>query len=213
MRRLYAITLHAALGASIVLGPATVLADKSFTGFPKPFTATEATASGETVTIAGQGVMTRAKGTGHSGYVLSDLKNSKAYLVFDKWKAYYEAQRGADQGGDMEARLDPCREQKKIAKEAPDVTCTKAGTVMLNGRKADKYVTRMQDSDEALTTYFDPELRLVVKQDGGEEDFEMKKVKLGSAPGPFALPAGYRKLTDQEYAERILKEQKAKAKR
>ncbi|MGH6915740.1 MAG: hypothetical protein ACREH3_18790, partial [Geminicoccales bacterium] len=190
MRRLYAVTLPAALGASLALGPSTVLADRSFTGFAKPFTATETTASGETAVIAGQGAMTRAKGAGHSGYVLSDLKNSKAYLVFDSWKAYYEAQRDADQGGDMEARLDPCREQKKIAKEAPGVTCTKAGTVMLNGRKADKYVTRMQGSDEALTTYFDPQLRLVVKQDGGEEDFEMKNIKVGSAPGPFALPAG-----------------------
>lgn len=215
LNTLCAIMLRAALGSALAFGPATVLADKNFAGFPKPWVATETAGSGETVHIAGQGTMARAMGEGRKAYVLSDLKQRKAYVIFDDGKAYYEVQRSADDGGDLADRLDPCRVQKKLAKEAPGLTCAKAGTVTLNGRKADKYVTRMQESDETLTTYFDPELRVVVKQEGGDEDeaFEMKNIKVGPPPGAFAVPAGYRKLTDKEYTARILKEHQAKGKK
>lgn len=209
MKLLHAVFLSAALGAA----PAAALGAQPFAGFSKPFSATQVTESGEKVHIAAQGTMARARGATRQGFVLSDLKAHKTYLVFDNWKEYVEIERTEDMSGDIEDRLDPCGLQKRLAKEVEGLSCRKAGTVTLNGRKADKYVTRVEGDEETVTTFFDRELGLVVKQEGGEDPFELKDIKVGAVSGPFSVPAGYRKLTHEQYAQRIMQEMRSKGRK
>lgn len=195
------------LAASSSAAAATV-----FTGFGKPFTAKNANPSdrGAIYDLSFKGNRSRAVRAEDPQYwIVSDYKESKNYFVFDKDKAYYESKGTVD-----ESFFDPCIAQKKAAQQGQKLTCKKTGTEEIDGRKTDKYETTMEGADQSLESYFDPELKVVIKQKNEDgSDKELTDIKVGAAKGPFEVPAGYRKLTEKEYNAMMIKLYKSRGKK
>lgn len=174
-----------------------------FPGFPKPFTATQSKADGSTFAMSFQGTRVRAVGKGKAaamGTMLSDLKDGTAMLVLEDSKEYFAYKGEADR-----TFFDPCAVQKQaLAQGAAGMTCKKEGTAVVNGRKTDKYVTSMPGADQKLESYFDPELKVVIKQQTPDGIQELKDIKVGAANGPFEVPGGYKKISQEQYNAKVV---------
>lgn len=192
------------LAALLLFAAPSVFAD-GFAGFPKPFTATQSKSDGSTFTMSFQGTKVRAVGKGRAaalGTMISDVKDGTATMVLDDSKEYYSYKGEVDR-----SFFDPCAAQKQaLAQGAAGMTCKKEGSAVVNGRKTDKYVTSMPGADQTLESFFDPELKVVVKQrtpDGGTQ--ELKDIKVGAVSGSFDAPKGYAKISQEQYNAKVLK--------
>jgi len=93
------------------------------------------------------------------------------------------------------------------------MTCRKTGSVTLNGRPAEKYETHMKGEEpgQGLTAYFDPELRIVVKREGQDDEYEISHIKVGGvSEGMLQVPAGYAKMTEEQFLKRSLESNRRK---
>lgn len=196
-----------AAAACLAASPA-VFAKSDFKGCPKPFTAkAHGGGSDEVWDFACQGMFVRASRPGGQHTMLTDLaKGGKTYILFDATREYYEHTPDRDEEEER-VEHEACSEHRKLVKDHPGLTCRKTGAAVVGGRKTDRYETRGEGLDEPIVEFYDPELQVIVKeQKGSRTTSELRDIKVGSVSGSFRVPAGYRKLSEQEYMARMMKE-------
>lgn len=200
-------TLTAAALCLVTCAPA-LAQPKAAAGCGKPFTA-RAVEDNQPFDIACQGPVARLSGP--QGLMFMDLRpRGKIVTVLESTREYHEITPDQD---DEDLILAPCRDYRKAVKETPGLTCRKTGTALVNGRNTEKWETRGPDF-ETVVEYFDTELNIAIKMTKGDRThWELRDVKVGAVNGPMSPPAGYRKLTDEQYAERITSASKSGAKK
>lgn len=172
---------------------------------PKAFTAKHHSSEG-TGDLACDGPMFRLV-MNKDTTMIHDAKSGKTTIVLDATREYAEYVPTKEEREEQDAmEFEPCSEQKKLSKETKGVTCRKTGTASVAGRSTERYETRGPDM-EPIVEFFDPELKAVIKeQKGGRTQYELSDVRIGSvSPSLFRVPAGYKRLTMDQYIERSVK--------
>lgn len=157
-----------------------------------------------------------------TGFDEHRLQKEMTYIVFEDSKEFYEEPMDEKRNQNFS---DPCRAYNKLQAEMKEagqdpkelqVSCKKTGTAEVNGRKVEKYETRFEgdDSGSASVSYFDTELKIVIKETGDDQGHELKNIKVGGvSESSLAVPSGYKKLTEEQFTERILQQNQKKAKK
>ena len=192
------------------LATTPAVAQSDFKGFPKPFSA-ESRESGDAQRVECAGTRCRVTSLQKKGggAIIVDYKTKATYFVMDDTKQYFQ-----HPAAGSASYFDPCSKMKTIQaemkqggvdpKEFP-MTCTKTGTVSLKGRSAEKWETHMKGEEKGqhLTSYYDPEIGVVVKREGQGDDFEVSNVKVGGvSEASLQVPGGYAKMTEEQFLKR-----------
>lgn len=200
--------------SACLLAPAAAFAQKQEPACGKPFSAKAVGGGSDEVwDVACQGSLVSAARPGNRGVMLFDLRpKGRAIFLFPASREYYEvppAQLEEQDHNPMEHL--PCSKQRSLAKEQPDmkVACRKTGTAVVNGRKTDKYETTGADLEAPVTEYWDPELQVIIKEQAGNRTTsELRDIKVGGVSVSMQVPAGWRKLTEEQYFAKIMAEAK-----
>lgn len=200
------------LTSACLLAPAAALAQKQEPACGKPFTAKAVGGGSDEIwDIACQGPLVSATRPGGRGVMLFDLRpRGRAIFLFPASREYYEvppAQLEEQEHNPMEHL--PCSKQRELAKEQPGakVSCRKTGTAVVNGRKTDKYETTGEELEGPITEYWDPELQVIIKeQTGNRTTSELRDIKVGGVSVSVQPPAGWRKLTEEQYFAKVMAE-------
>lgn len=185
-------------------------ASAKFMGFPKGFSADVVQKSPEdpgktsTYKIFVQGNQARIEGLkGSKAAIITDFKEAKTTWVLDQKREYFPLEyQFEDEAFSPCAAADRMKKEMQEDGETMNISCKKAGSATVNGRKAEKYQTKVEGR-VFVTTYFDPELRIVIKRESPEEIEEFKNIKVGAQNAKmFKVPSGYRKLTDKDFEAR-----------
>ena len=208
----------AVVGLACLVSAAPALADGEFKGFAKPFSA-DVRESGDQykVECAGTRCRVTAPQKKAAGNMIADYRRDVSYVVFDESRQYFENASSRS----MEY-FDPCAKMKAMQADMKKggvdpaqfgLTCRKMGSVALKGRPADKYETHMKGEEpgQHLTAYFDPELNVVVKREGQGDEYEVSNIRVGGvSEASLQVPAGYAKMTEEQFLKRTLENNKRK---
>lgn len=196
---------HRPIAAAFFLALAVPLAASAQASCPKPFSA-RLHSGGEVVDAACDGPLMRV-GMGKGTTMIHDMKANRTTLVLDASREYAEYVPSKEEQAEEERlAFEPCTDQKKLAREYKGISCRKTGSATVAGRSTERWETR-GGGVEPITEFFDPELKLVLKEQQGDRvAFELIEVKVGApAPSLFRVPAGYRKISVDQYYERAIK--------
>lgn len=165
--------------------------------------------------VACDGKWLRSEIGGGMFFLVDVTAAGKSTVLFEATRENYEHVPGKDEKDEF-LDLRPCSDLKELSETYPGVTCRKGGTATVGGRSTERYETRGGGS-VPTTEFFDPELGAVLKQEkGGKPEWELRDLKIGSVPASlFRVPAGYRKLNDEQYFKRfseVMQKEEAKKK-
>jgi hypothetical protein len=149
------------------------------------------------------------------GFLLFDLKSGDGKIVLTSRKAYVDWPRDPDQPSFAEQLSDPCHP----VKEDPEaLECRKAGASTVEGRRTEVWRISAKDDPELVQEeiHFDPELGIALKRiesspdgDGPGETSVARKIQVGDPPRSlFTVPAGFRKMSPEEFGAEVAKEVK-----
>ena len=198
--------------SACLLASAAAFAQKQEPACGKPFSAKAVGGGSDEVwDVACQGSLVSAARPGGRGVLLSDLRpKGRVLYLFPNSREYYEvppAQLEEQDHNPMEHL--PCSKQRELAKEQPGrkVSCRKTGTAVVNGRKTDKYETTGEELEAPVTEYWDPELQVIIKEQAGNRTTsELRDIKVGGVSVSMQVPAGWRKLTEEQYFAKMMAE-------
>jgi hypothetical protein len=132
---------------------------------------------------------------GHNSSMIFDLPSKTAYMVMPEQKMYMEMRLDQQMpGAPKTPEFEPIDPKNPCAHDA-EVTCTKVGTEVVNGRSTDKWVFTDRKGGERHTAWVDQKLGFPIRtvhSDGGS--MELLNIKEGPQPASvFQVPAGFQK--------------------
>ena len=132
---------------------------------------------------------------GQQAMMIFDASSQVGYMLMPAQKMYMEVH--ADRPG-MGPRLPKAKpmDPSNPCADNPDMTCTKVGKEMVNGRSTDRWeFTSKKDKDNTYTAWVDEKLHFPIKTQTSEgEGMELSNIQEGPQPASlFEIPSGYTK--------------------
>lgn len=147
------------------------------------------------------------------GFMLFDLKTGAGKIVLTSKRAYVELPPDPDEQSFAAQLSDPCH---PVQDDPEGLECRKIGSSTVEGRRTEVWRISAKDDPEAVQEeiHFDPELGIALKQvepspdgEGPGDTSVARKIKVGEPPRSlFTVPAGFRKMTPQEFGQEVANE-------